>query len=75
MLIFRIANLRKKVSSRIVKESVTDYDIVCAKQLLSDLQVLDKQFPDVNEKVSELAFKLENFELLSELELTRTRVS
>jgi hypothetical protein len=37
----RITNLEKKITTLVVKEEVTDYDMVCAKQFLSDIQDLD----------------------------------
>ena len=40
----RITNLEKKLTKLVVKEEVTDYNMVCAKQFLSDVQDLDRQF-------------------------------
>ncbi len=60
----RITNLEKKITSLLDKEEVADYDVVCAKQFLADIQNLDQQFQTIHEKASELTLSLENAELV-----------
>ena len=48
----RITNLEKKISTLVSNEEVTDYDMVCAKQFLCDIQNLDQQFQSIHEKAS-----------------------
>ena len=50
----RITNLEKKISTLVSNEEVTDYDMVCAKQFLCDIQNLDQQFQSIHEKAREL---------------------
>ena len=74
----RITNLEKKITTLVVKEEVTDYDMVCAKQFLSDIQDLDRQFQSIHEQASELALNLEDSDLIEkdneELEMHDDRV-
>ena len=50
----RITNLEKKISTLVSNEEVMDYDMVCAKQFLCDIQNLDQQFQSIHEKAGEL---------------------
>ena len=50
----RITNSEKKISALLSNEEVTDYDMVCAKQFLCDIQNLDQQFQSIHERASEL---------------------
>ena len=46
--------MEKKISTLVSNEEVTDYDMVCAKQFLCNIQNLDQQFQSIHEKASEL---------------------
>ena len=65
----RITNLEKKISTLVSNEEVTDYDMVCAKQFLCNIQNLDQQSQTIHEKASELvldnpdAVEMDNEEL------------
>ena len=74
----RITNLEKKIATLVAKTEVTEYDMVCAKQFLDDIQDLDQQFQSLNTKASELTLTLEDPELservFEELEMHDDRV-